>query len=299
MTFHVATSRQQRTPVRVQEWAGTLRAGDDLKLAMTLYADDNGTLADLNNARSQLALYYDERNGPGWGDGYCCDYGWGWFTVPRTPVQVVAGYTAGSAWPGQTNFFIPQLATQTLRGRYKMLLELDLQDGTSTQVEGILQMRGGITNTLAHSQPLVFIVGSSLVDGPDVVAGLLNDAGVAVDADGFPWQPSTGVQIVAPPGAVFRLVDTGLAATGADQGSALLFGALTNVFTGGGAGTGGILPAVISGTINVVNATALDKLVYPPVGGFIGAALVNVAVIVSPGQRVSFDTADGAHWFAS
>lgn len=302
MTFYVATSRQQRTAVRVQEWAGTLRAGDDLKLAMTLYSDDLGTLADLNNARSQLALYYDERGGPGWGDGYgyCFDYGWDWYTYPRTPVQVVAGYSAGTLWPGQTNFYLPPLTTQTLRGCYKILLELDLQDGTSTQVEGILQMRGGITNTLGHSQPAVFIADQSLVDGPDVVAGLLNDAGVAVDADGFPWQPSTGVAIVTPPGTVFRLVDAGLMAVGTNQATALLFGALTNVFTGGAAGTGGILPStVLAGTINVVNATALDKLVYPPVGGEIGAASVNVAAIVSPGQRVAFVTANGIQWYAS
>jgi hypothetical protein len=299
-TFHLATSRQQRNPVRVQQWNGSLRAGDDLKLALTCYTDDLGTLVDLNNARSQLALYYDERGGPGWGDGYCCDYGWGWFTIPRTPAQTVAGYSAGTLWPGQTNFYLPPLTTQTLRGRYKLLLELDLQDGTSTQVEGILQMRGGITNTLGHSQPAVFTLDQSLLDGPDVLAGLLNDAGVAVDADGFPWQPSTGVAIVTPPGTVFRLVDTGLVAIGVDQGSALVFGALTNVFGGGAAGAGGCLPAtVLAGTIKAVNATLLDKFVYPPSGGFIGSAAVNVAVILSPGQRLAFDTADGVHWFAS
>jgi hypothetical protein len=301
-TFHVATSRQQRNPVRVQEWNGTLRAGDDLKLALTCYTDDNGTLADLTSSRSQMALYYDERHGHGWGSGgYCCDYGWGWVTYPRTPVQTTPGYAAGSAWPGQVNFYLPPDTTKTLMGRYRMLLELDMADGTSTQVEGILQMRGGITNTLGHGIG-PFILGQSLLGGPDVLAGLLNDAGQAVDVDGFPWQAGSGSTAPAPaptPTPAFPPIAVGLTATGTNQATALLFGALTNVFQGGLAGTGGVLPAAFKGTIVCVNATLLDKLVYPPLGGAIGLAAVNTAVIVSPGERVTFDTVDGLAWIAS
>jgi hypothetical protein len=304
MTFHVATSRQQRNPVRIQEWNGTLRAGDDLKLALTCYTDDNGTLADLTSARSQLALYYDERHGPPWGNawgsgGYCCDYGWGWFTYPRTPVQTTPGYAAGSAWPGQVNFYMPPLTTQTLMGRYRMLLELDMADGTSTQVEGILQMRGGITNTLGHGvNP--FILGVSLLGGPDVLAGLLNDAGQAVDADGFPWQTGSAAPVIpVVPLSVTQLILVGLIATGTNQATALAFSGQTNVFGGGAAGAGGKLPANFPGTIVCVNATLLDKFVYPPLGGHIGSAAVNVPVIVSPGERVTFDSVDGLAWIAS
>jgi hypothetical protein len=300
VTFHVATSRQQRNPVRVQEWNGTLRAGDDLKLALTCYTDDNGTLADLTSSRSQLALYYDERHGHGWGSGgYCCDYGWGWFTYPRTPVQTTPGYAAGSAWPGQVNFYLPPDTTKTLMGRYRMLLELDMADGTSSQVEGILQMRGGITNTLGHGvNP--FIIGVSLLGGPDVLAGLLNDAGQAVDVDGFPWQTGNVSSVSAPPPAPpIPLIAVGLIATGTNQATALLFRALTNIFGGGVAGTGGILPGGFGGTYVAVNATLLDKFVYPPFGGQIGSAAVNVPVILSPGERVTFDTVDGLAWIAS
>jgi hypothetical protein len=305
MTFHVATSRQQRSPVRVQEWNGSLRAGDDLKLALTCYTDDLGTLAAVPGSRSQLALYYDERHGPAWGNmwgsgGYAWDYGWGWFTYPRTPVQVAAGYVAGSAWPGQVNFYLPPDTTKTLMGRYRMLLELDMDDGSTTQIEGVLQVRGGITNTLGHVGRSVFILDKSSLDGPDVLAGLLNDAGAAVDADGFPWQaPTTGALISPPSAPLFTLVATGLISTGVDQGSALLLTALTNVFSGGAAGTGGILPAsVLSGTIFVVNKdpALLDKLVYPPLGGTIDAAAVNVPVIVSAGQRIAFMTENGMAW---
>jgi hypothetical protein len=305
MTFRVATSRQQRNPVRVQEWNGSLRAGDDLKLALTVYADDLGTLAAVPGSRSQLALYYDERRGSMWGNswgsgGYCCDYGWDWFTYPRTPVQVAAGYVAGSAWPGQVNFYLPPDTTKTLTGRYRMLLELDMDDGTATQIEGILQVRGGITNTLGHIGRSVFTLDQSALDGPDVLAGLLNDAGQAVDADGFPWQvPNAGTVIlpaVLPP---LSLVATGLIATGANQATALALAAQTNVFSSGGAGTGGRLPAsVLSGTIFVVNKdpALLDKLVYPPLGGTIDAAAVNVPVIVSAGQRIAFMTQNGVAW---
>lgn len=297
-TFHLATSRQQRSPVRVQQWNGSVRAGDDLKLALTVYADDLGTLALVPGSRSRLALYPDQRDGSGW--GYVGDYGWGWYTGPATPVQQADGYVAGSAWPGQVNFFLDNTTTIALCGRYRMLLDLDLYDGTFSQVEGILQVRGGITNTLGHLEPNIFTLDQSILDGPDILAGPMNDAGIATDLDGFPLRPSTFVVVEAAPGVVLTLVNAGLVATGVDQPTALALTALTNVFTGGIAGAGGSLPAgVLSGTIIVINASVLDKLVYPQLGGSIGSALVNVPVIVSPGQSVSFVTQGGVQWFAA
>jgi hypothetical protein len=299
MTFHLATSPQARSPVRPQQWNGSIRAGDDLKLALTVYADDSGTVAALPGSRSRLALYCDQSGHDGW--GACRDYGWGWYSGPATPAQQVDGYAAGSAWPGQINFALAAASTIGMRGRYRMLLELDMDDGSSTQVEGILQVRGGITNTLGHVGRSIFILDQSLLDGPDILAGLLNDAGAAVDADGFPLVALSGGVLVAPASVpLFTLVATGLIATGTNQATALPLTALTNVLTGGAAGSGAMLPAgVLSGTIDVLNADAIDHLVYPLVGGTIGTAGVNIPVIVSPGQRVSFVTQDGLQWFAA
>lgn len=300
MTFHVATSRQPRSPVRPQQWNGSIRAGDDLKLALTIYTDDNGSLADLAGSRSRLALIHDQHGHDGWGQGwgYGCDYGWGWYSGPRTPAQQVDGYVAGSAWPGQLNFAVAAVSTIALRGRYRMLLEFDLDDGTATQIEGILQVRGGITNTLGHVGRAVFVLDQSILDGPDILAGLLNDAGVAVDVDGFPLVGTSGATPASTP--MFPYVAAGLVTTGADQASALALAAVTNVITGGAAGTGARLPAgLLSSTIVVVNADVLDKLVYPQLGGSIGTAAVNLPVIVSPGQRISFVTQTGLQWFAA
>lgn len=101
-------------------------------------------------------------------------------------------------------------------------------------------------------------------------------------------------------GAPLGLVATGLIATGTNQATALPLAALTNVFTGGVAGAGGVLPGnVLSGTIFVQNAALLDKLVYPQQGASIGTQAANAAVIVSPGQRVGFVTSGGLQWFAA
>jgi hypothetical protein len=111
------------------------------------------------------------------------------------------------------------------------------------------------------------------------------------------WNPGAIVT-----GQPMRLVDAGLVATGVDPSTALLLGALTNVFTGAG-GRGGILPdTVVSGTISVLNAdpTNTDLLIYPPAGAAIGSGAVNAPVIVSPNQRVSFVTQSPAtQWFAA
>jgi hypothetical protein len=214
-TYRLATSRQVRNPVRVQQWNASIRAGDDFKLALTVYDDDDGTLTLLPGSRSRLALYREHGYGHGWGFGsglgYCCDYGWDWYTGPRTPAQQVDGYVAGTAWPGQVNFSLPGASTAALHGNYRMLLELDMYNGGFTQIEGVLQFRGGITNTLGHAAPVVFTLDQSLLDGPDILQGILNDGGLAVDADGFLLNPDiTG--LVLPSGIVTAAALPGFAA---------------------------------------------------------------------------------------
>jgi hypothetical protein len=137
--------------------------------------------------------------------------------------------------------------------------------------------------------------------------GLLVDPELAVYP--LPGAPSSdfGTPLTWNPGAIvagppLHLVDTGLIAIGTNQATALPLGALTNVFTGGAAGAGGVLPTnVLSGTIFVQNAdpASVDKLVYPPLGAAIGSQAVNVAAIVSPGQRIAFVTSGGLQWFAA
>lgn len=155
-----------------------------------------------------------------------------------------------------------------------------------------------------HRLLITTIVGRTF----EIFIGQVCDATLA--SDPVPASPSPGFGAVVTwdsgdPGAIvtgapLRLVDASLIATGTDQTTALPLGALTNVFTGGTAGAGGRLPNnVLNGTITVVNADVIDKLIYPQAGGSIGGAGINVPVIVSPGQRVGFVTQSGTQWFAA
>ncbi|MGD0108364.1 MAG: hypothetical protein ABSC06_30645 [Rhodopila sp.] len=67
-TNYLGTSRVVRNPVRVQQWNASIRAGDDFKLALTVYADDNGTPAIVAGSVSQILLWPDERGYPHSGD---------------------------------------------------------------------------------------------------------------------------------------------------------------------------------------------------------------------------------------
>jgi hypothetical protein len=150
--FQLATSRQSHNPVRVQQWNASIRAGDDFILALTVYQDDVGTLAVLDDACARLSLFAETPHG--WGDGDGCgygygygygygwDYGWDWPVSSRMPVAVIVGVAVPGA-VGQFGFFMPGFATARLHGRCRFVLEVDNDDGRFSQVEGIIQVRGG------------------------------------------------------------------------------------------------------------------------------------------------------------
>jgi hypothetical protein len=140
----LATSRHTRNPVRVQQWNASIRAGDDFKLALTVYADDAGTPVNAVGSQSQLIIRPDQER------GYYCtpDYGLGWFTGGSligsaiSPTQIITGVVVGISAPGQINFAMASTITASLRrGRYRLALQVDLPDGDWTQIEGILQVR--------------------------------------------------------------------------------------------------------------------------------------------------------------
>jgi len=179
-THRLATMRDERTPVRVQQWNATMRAGDDFKLALTVYTDDTGVPAEVTGSRSRLALWPDERRGfmnsP--------DYGWGWWTGatfgPGSPAQLIAGFVT-TIRPGGINFAMPGSTTSTLvYGRYRLSVQVDLPDGEFSQVEGILQIREAWARPgLGHIVPL--LVGDF---NPDFNPDFAPDPN-RVDGDGF------------------------------------------------------------------------------------------------------------------
>jgi len=188
-TLRLATSRQTRNPVRVQQWNASIRAGDDLKLALTVYNDDSGTLAPVAGSFARLSLFADHRGGI----AASPDYGLGWFTggsVIGGPLLAVDGIVVSASLPGRINFYMPGATTRGLWwGRYRLAIQVDLYDGESSAVEGVMQVREPWFNiaTLGHTVRTYFQADRSQLDaGIDGLAPLLNDAGLPVDADGFP-----------------------------------------------------------------------------------------------------------------
>lgn len=173
--FRVAVPRQAPTPVRIPTWNGTIRAGDDLKLALTLLNDDGETPAQVEGSNSCLVLCPDERR------AWSHDYGLGWATWAAGATKRIAGYTVPDQ-PGRLNFQLPADATGDLFGRYRLFVEVDLYDGGYTELEGILQVRPG-KNELGNAarvyfQPGITPIGVGIIPGNEI-------NGVPTDADGF------------------------------------------------------------------------------------------------------------------
>lgn len=191
-TFYVSTERVNRNPVRVQTWNASIRAGDDFKLAVTLYGDDNGTPAIVTGSNSLLVLRREGDHPHSW------DYGLGWATggsaIPGVGAPCVqsSGF-ATSVRPGGINFSLSQAQTAQLFGRYHLLLLVDLPDGSFTQFEGIIQIRGGVWNNvplLLHAAGVFFTLDVSQLDNAILAALVVN--GVPTDQDGFPLLIITG-----------------------------------------------------------------------------------------------------------
>jgi hypothetical protein len=187
-TNYLATSRVVRNPVRVQQWNATLRAGDDFKLALTVYSDDLGTPAQVASSVSQILLWPDQQGYP-----HSCDYGLAWATGgspipgPAGGVRQIAGFTT-PVRPGGINFSLAAADTLAFSGRYHLAIQIELPDGAYSEVEGILQIRNSwrlAGFTLPDTAYNYFTLDSSDLDGPTLLAPLVVN-GIPVDVDGFP-----------------------------------------------------------------------------------------------------------------
>ena len=187
-TFRIAAPCQSPTPTRVPTWNGTVRAGEDLKIAFLLLDEDGETPVHVNASRSQVTLAYEGPRG-----GYCHDYGMGWPAYGGRPAHAIAGQVVPQA-VGRINFRLPAMDTGEFWGRYLMRIEVDQPDGVSTEIEGVLQVRPGpegLGNApRIYMQPGVTPIGTGLI-----AYGAVGD--LPVDQDGFPVQQA--LYVVPPP----------------------------------------------------------------------------------------------------
>jgi hypothetical protein len=86
-----------------------------------------------------------------------------------------------------------------------------------------------------------------------------------------------------------------LTASGTTQAGALLVTAEYNEFSTGASGSGCVLPTPAQAgglehgdSLKIFNAGANALLVYPPVGGYIGASAINTAVSLAAGALGEF-----------
>lgn len=186
-TQYLSTSRVSRSPVRVQTWNCSIRAGDDFKLAVTLYGDDIGTPAIVTGSNSLLALFREGGDYP-----HSCDYGLGWATGgsaipgPYFPSLQSPGFMT-PVRGGGLNFSLTGTTTAGLFGRYRLAIMVDLPDGSFTQVEGILQVRNAYwmrAPLLPHTSGVFFTLDVSQLDNAILAALVVN--GIPTDQDGFP-----------------------------------------------------------------------------------------------------------------
>lgn len=185
--FRVATSREIRSPVRPQIWNASIRAGEDFKLAITLYSDDDGTPAIVDGSYSLLSLWHEDHY------LHSCDYGLGWATggtaIPGIGAASIqsAGY-ATTVRAGGINFSLTGTQTAAMFGRYRLVVLVDLPDGSFSQFEGVLQIRGTRMHMgvplLLHTAGVFFTLDVSQLDNAILAALVIN--GVPVDQDGFP-----------------------------------------------------------------------------------------------------------------
>lgn len=178
--FRVASPRQGDSPVRVQSWQGTMRAGDDFKLAFTLVDDDGQTPLDVTGSRSRLSLFATDRR-----RGWTPDYGMGWettsLTMSRPEVAIDGDVVDGPN--GRINFRVTGSLTGQYFGRYNAFIEIDQPDGGWTELDGTVQVRPGV-NTLGHINSVYMTPGIVAPGYGRIPARTL--MGVPVDADLFP-----------------------------------------------------------------------------------------------------------------
>lgn len=175
-THRLATGRAVGSPVRRQQWSVSARAGDDFRLALTIY-DEAGQPAVVRGSRSRLTLVPDV-DGPGGGD-----YGHAFRRSARVASKI-EGYLAAHR-PGGVNFVLTAAQTAGLDvGRYRLGVHVDLIDGAFTQIEGILQVREFAAAGFGH-EVAFFQLDRSRLDGDERLAGEVAGNGLPIDEDGF------------------------------------------------------------------------------------------------------------------
>lgn len=198
--FPISTSRTVLNPVRVQEWNVSIRRGDDFAIALTVYDDDGLTPAEVYGAESRLYLRPD-----GCGERLHWDYGRGWIgdsgysdspvdMITRDGVVLIGSY-------GRIDFVLTAAETVALMGRYRLLLQVALPSGRTTQIEGILQTRAGGASMAALAAlalpPEAFGIGAfnPPLGGPGF--GLFDNVGFFSTGGGGP--PIITPPIIVPP----------------------------------------------------------------------------------------------------
>lgn len=106
-------------------------------------------------------------------------------------------------------------------------------------------------------------------------------------------------------GPAILAVANGLVLVGTGQSDGLALPAQANGISSAPPGAAGILPAILSGTIVVVNYDPANGApVFPPAGGTISSAGASLGenqpfVVGAAGSRISFQTSDGVNWVAA
>lgn len=170
-TIPLAFARQRRSPLVRNRRDLVATAGDDFALALTIYESESAAgPANITGAAAQLSIMEDD-------GGY----------VVGTADGVIV-----SASGGRMNIPVPASLTAELRGRYRLIIQLDFDSGVSAQVHGAINIEPGATGLSAGSGEapdvgLVFVSISDAVLTDDTGSVLVTvSIGDAVLTDGAP-----------------------------------------------------------------------------------------------------------------
>ncbi len=146
------------------------------------------------------------------------------------------------------------------------------------------------------------IIYSSLTSLGTLSALTVGNGNVTVNSTKFTVTGATGAVYAAGNlqvgGFIRKSSDTGLAAAGTDQSTAIALVAEINVVSTVDPDTGVRFPTAASGyTIIVKNTGGNNLKVYPAVGDRINDGVTNDPVVLEPGAALQFFTADDTNWY--
>ena len=137
LTIPFAIEATRRNPIRTPTRNLVASQGDDLILAITVYAAD-GSLVNLNGAAVTVTVQRDAWGHPGACDYY--DYGLGWLTLADPVIWTNAGVVVYSE-TGLATVTIPQSVTANWWGRFRLFIALDGTDAGCVTADGVLDVR--------------------------------------------------------------------------------------------------------------------------------------------------------------